>query len=302
MKAGAISCSPDVVSAGRIRAADFVELTKPRIALLALATVVVGAFLASGGAPAPGLLLHVLLGVAFVAGGASALNQLFEHDVDRLMQRTCHRPLPSGRLKPLEVGWFGAALGITGAVYLAVTVNSLTALLAVFTFCTYVFLYTPLKRRTSLNTVVGAVPGALPPVLGWTAVRGTLDIEAGALFLIVFLWQFPHFLAIAWIHRADYSRAGLKMLPTLDACGRLTGRQMVVYSLALLPVSLLPSIMGLVGVYYFFGALILGTTLLASAIAFSLFDKNVQARQLLRVSLIYLPGLLALLMFDLPSW
>lgn len=301
MKAGAIPYVPEVVSAGWLHAADFVELTKPRIALMALATVVVGAFLASAGSPEPRLLAHVLLGVGLVAGGASALNQLLERDVDARMQRTRNRPLPAGRLNPAEVGWFGAVLGIAGVVYLALAVNVLTSLLAAFTLCTYAFLYTPLKRKTTLNTVVGAVPGALPPVLGWTAVRGTLDIEAWSLFAIVFLWQFPHFLAIAWIYRDDYTQAGLKMLPSLDFRGSATARQMVLYSLALLPVSLLPSTLGLAGGFYFFGAMILGTCFLATAIAFCVFDKNTQARQVLRMSLVYLPGLLALLMFDLPT-
>jgi protoheme IX farnesyltransferase len=299
MKAGAIPYTPEAAVAGRVRAADFLELTKPRIALLALATVAVGACVAAGGVPQPWLLVHVLLGVGMVAGGASALNQWMERDVDGRMRRTCGRPLPAGRLKPAEAGWFGMGLGLAGTLHLAFTVNMLTAVLAALTLVSYAFLYTPLKRRTSLNTVVGAVPGALPPVLGWTAVRGTLELEAWTLFLIVFLWQFPHFLAIAWLYRDDYARAGLKMLPNVDGEGRLTARQMIVYSLALVPVSLLPSTLGQAGTFYFFGALVMGVCFLASALAFWAFDKDIQARGVLRMSLVYLPGLLTMLMLDL---
>src|SRR5581483_4310391 len=212
----------------RTRVVDYLELTKPRVAVLVLFTVAIGALLASGGLPHFPVLFHTLVGTALVAGGASALNQLFERHSDSLMQRTENRPLPSGRLQPIEVLTFGAVTGAGGVAYLAVFLHQpLAAVVAGFTFLSYVFVYTPLKRLTTLNTIIGAVPGALPPVIGWAAVRGSLDVEIFALFLIMFLWQVPHFLAIAWIYRDDYARAGLRMLPTVDPDGGITGRQMV---------------------------------------------------------------------------
>jgi protoheme IX farnesyltransferase len=297
MKAGLLT-PPAPAAVTRTRLADYVDLTKPRVAVLVLFTVAAGALLASAGLPDPLALVHTLCGTALVAAGASALNQHLERHSDALMQRTEDRPLPAGRLQPLEVLAFGVALGVGGLVYLAAVGQLLAALVAAVTFVSYVFLYTPLKRKTTLNTLVGAVPGALPPVIGWAAVRGSVGPEAVVLFLILFLWQVPHFLAIAWIYRADYARAGLRMLPVVDRDGVLTGRRMVSYCLALIPVSLAPAVLGLAGPLYFTGAVLLGLGFLACALGFTRAHSPGRARRVLRASLIYLPALLALLLAD----
>lgn len=282
-----------------VKVADFVELTKPRIAVLVLFTVAVGSMLAARGVPDLFLLINTLLGAGLVAGGASALNQLLERHTDGLMRRTENRPLPAGRLQPWEVALFGSLLSVTGLAYLAVTTrHGLAVLVAAVTLVTYVFLYTPLKRRTTLNTLVGAVPGALPPVIGWTAVTGTLDAPVVVLFLIVFLWQVPHFLAIAWIYREDYGRAGLLMLPVVDPQGSITGRQMMSYCLVLLPVSLSPVMWQQAGLFYAVGALALGATFFGAAVGFVRDKNNFQARRVLKASLLYLPLLLALLLME----
>jgi heme o synthase len=280
------------------RAADYLELTKPRVAVLVLFTVAIGYFLA-GGAPDLLALWHTLFGTALVAGGASALNQLLERRSDARMKRTRNRPLPAGRLRPAEVLVFGVLLGVGGTAYLAAALpRPAAALVAAVTFVCYVFVYTPLKRLTSLNTLVGAVPGALPPVIGWVAARGALDLEAGALFLILFLWQVPHFLAIAWIYREDYARAGLRMLPALDRTGGLTGCTMVTYCLTLIPVSVLPALLGGAGWTYVLGATGLGLGFLGCALGFLHTTSLPQARWVVRASLLYLPLLLALLLLD----
>ena len=280
---------------GGSRAADFVELTKPRIAVLVLFTVAAGALLAR---PLElGLLLHTLLGTALVAAGASALNQLLERRSDALMRRTENRPLPAGRLLPGEVFVFGMGLGVAGLGYLALAVRQpLTVLVAAVTFVSYVFVYTPLKKRTTLNTLIGAVPGALPPVIGWTSVTGSLDAPGWTLFLILFLWQVPHFLAIAWIFREDYARAGLRMLPVVDPDGTVTGRQMLLYCLTLLPVSVLPVMFHQAGPVYFAGAFALGLLFLRAVLGFYREKTTRQARKVLHASLVYLPALLALLL------
>jgi protoheme IX farnesyltransferase len=281
------------------RVADYLELTKPRIALMVLLTVAAGALLASAGTPDWGIVGHTLAGTALVAAGASALNQLFERESDQLMRRTENRPLPAGRLAPLEVLLFGVLLGSGGVWYLTMSLHQpLAALLAALTFVSYVFIYTPLKRMTTLNTLVGAIPGALPPVIGWAAVRGSIDPEIGALFLILFLWQVPHFLAIAWIHRDDYGRAGLCMLPVVDRDGAMSGRQMVSYCLALIPASLTPLVIGHAGPIYLAGAILLGVGFLGFAVAFAQARSLLRARAVLRASLVYLPVLLALLLLD----
>ncbi len=281
----------------RSRLADYLELTKPRIAVLVLFTVAAGAWLGKRGDLDLLLLAHTVCATALVAAGASALNQLFERHTDALMRRTENRPLPAGRLQPLEVWLFGLALGLGGLTYLALaTRQPLTVLIAAFTFASYVFLYTPLKRWTTLNTLVGAVPGALPPVIGWTAVHGTLAPEAGVLFALLFLWQVPHFLAIAWIYREDYGRAGLCMLPVVDPDGRMTGRQMVLYCIALVLMSFLPVLLWQAGPVYLAGALVLGALFLRSTLGFLFETTNAQARRVLRASLLYLPLLLALLL------
>jgi protoheme IX farnesyltransferase len=281
----------------RSRVADYVELTKPRVAVLVLFTVASGAWLAGRGDLDLLLVLHTVTATALVAAGASALNQLFERHTDARMRRTENRPLPAGRLQPLEVLLFGLALGVTGLVYLALaTRQPLCVLVAGITFVLYAFVYTPLKRVTTLNTLVGAVPGALPPVIGWTAVRGTLAPEAGILFAVLFLWQVPHFLAIAWIYREEYGRAGLRMLPVLDRTGKVTGRQMVLYCLALVLTSLLPVFYGQSGPVYLIGALLLGVFFLRCTVGFLCDVSNARARRVLRASLVYLPLLLVLLL------
>jgi protoheme IX farnesyltransferase len=296
MKAAVLEQAPPVA---RPRVADYVELTKPRVAVLVLFTVAAGALLASHGMPNWLLLFHTLAGTALVAAGAAALNQYLERHSDVHMHRTENRPLPAGRLQPAEVLVFGAALGAAGVTYLALALpRPLAAAVAALTFLSYVFVYTPLKRVTTLNTLIGAVPGALPPVIGWTAVRGSVGPEVVALFVIVFLWQVPHFLAIAWIYRDDYARAGLRMLPGLDPEGGITGRQMVAYCLALIPASLLPAVLGHAGLLYLAGAVVLGAGFLASALKFTRKSTVGQARRVLRASLIYLPALLALLLID----
>lgn len=283
----------------RSRLADYLELTKPRVAVLVLFTVGIGSLLASRGLPDAMVLLHTLLGTALVAGGASALNQLLERHSDGKMARTENRPLPAGRLGAPEVLVFGTLLGIGGVVYLAVALQKpVAAGVAAFTFLSYAFVYTPLKRKTTLNTLVGAVPGAMPPVIGWTAVRGSLDLDVAALFLILFVWQVPHFLAIAWIYRHEYSRAGLQMLPVVDRAGGLTARQMVGYCAVLMPVSLMPVALGMAGPLYLIGALALGLYFLRATLAFHLHRGEGQARRVMRASLVYLPTLLALLLID----
>lgn len=296
MKSALIAALP---LTARSRAADYLELTKPRIALLVLFTVVVGALLAGGLTVSLGVMIHTLVGTALVAGGASALNQFLERHRDALMRRTEDRPLPAGRLQPVEVLVFGGLLGIAGVVYLALTLRQPTAAgVAALTFILYVAVYTPLKPVTSLNTLIGAVPGALPPIIGWTAVRGDVSNDALALFAIVFLWQVPHFLAIAWIYRDEYSRAGMQMLPVLDPDGRQTARQMTNYCLALVPVSLLPVLNGSAGLIYFAGALLLGLGFFWQSVGFARRVSTTQARRVLFASLVYLPGLLALLVID----
>jgi protoheme IX farnesyltransferase len=283
----------------RPRWLDFLELTKPRISVMVLFTVAIGALLADQTVLDFMQLLHALIGTALVASGASALNQWLERRSDAQMRRTENRPLPAGRLSPTEVAAFGFALGIGGLGYmLAFMTHPLAAVLTGVTFLSYVFVYTPLKRKTTLNTLIGAVPGALPPVIGWTAMTGTLDATALVLFAIVFFWQVPHFLAIAWMYREDYARAGLKMLPILDAEGSATSRQMLLYTLALIPISLLPVLLQGASVMYGFGAVGLGVFFLRSVWGFAATPTQTQARKVLHASLVYLPCVLGLLLIE----
>jgi protoheme IX farnesyltransferase len=298
MSLGALA-PPSPIAAARQRLADYVELTKPRIATMALVTVAVGSFVATPGRVDVPLLIHTLIGTGLVAAGASVLNQLFERNTDALMRRTRNRPLPAGRVTVGEAAILGVTLSAVGIGYLCLLAGVLTCLLAAITLLLYAFVYTPMKRWTSLNTLVGAIPGALPPMMGWAAVRGSIDVEAWMLFLIMFLWQFPHFLAIAWIYREDYARAGLKMLPVVDKQGGMTGRQIIGYTLALLPASLVPGVIGIAGRAYFFGALGLWLAFLSFAVSFALFATQDRARNLMRASLVYLPTLLVFMMLDL---
>jgi protoheme IX farnesyltransferase len=281
------------------RLADYVALVKPRLSLLVLFTVAGGFLMASRGAADWLLLVYTLVGTALVAAGASALNQLLERDTDARMQRTRYRPLPAGRLHPAEVLRFGVLMACAGLVCLATLVNPLTGFLAVVTLATYVFVYTPLKRMTTFNTLVGAVPGALPPVMGWAAASGAINLEAGALFLILFLWQFPHFWAIAWIYRDDYARAGLRMVPVLDrGGGHMTGRLMVHHCLVLIPASLGPVLLHMAGPRYLLGAVGLGVMFLTFAFRFLWQPSDQRARHMLWASLLYLPALLLFLVLD----
>lgn len=278
------------------RLRDYVAIARPRMSLLLLATVAIGACLAAGSAPPLTLLLHAVIGAGLVGTACSAFNQVLERDTDALMRRTEARPLPARRLSPFEVLAFGTVTGSLGLAELAWGANPLAAGIALLTLATYVLFYTPLKRRTTFNTAVGAIPGALPPLIGWAAVRGSLDPAAWTLFAIVFLWQFPHFLAIAWLNREDYGRAGLKMLPVVDA--RLASWQAVNYALALIPVSLLPCLVGSAGRLYFASALWLGLAFLGTAVHFLLHESRAAARGLLVASLVYLPALLGLTWLD----
>jgi heme o synthase len=282
----------------RSRFADYLELSKPRIASMALVTVAAGAIMATVGPVDWTALCQTLIGAGMVAVGASALNQYLERDSDALMRRTESRPLPSGRLQPFEVGVFGVAFGLVGVLFLALAGQRMAASVAALTFVAYVFLYTPMKRVTTLNTLIGAVPGAMPPVIGWVSVRGTIDGEIVILFLILFLWQVPHFLAIAWIYKRDYAQAGLCMLPVVDESGAITGRQMICYCLALVCASLLPLTGGRAGLVYLAGTVILGGVFLACTIAFARRPGLERARSVLRASLVYLPLLLILLLLD----
>jgi heme o synthase len=298
MNAGATALAK-ADSAVRVRVVDYLSLTKARVGLLVLFTVAAGAWWGTRGGLPVAILVHTLVGTGLVVAGAGALNQVIERRRDSLMARTENRPLASGRLLPVE-GWaFGLGLGAIGLVYLLLSLHqALPALIAGLAFVSYVFVYTPLKTRTSLNTLVGAVAGALPPVIGWTAVTGSFAAEAAVLFLILFLWQVPHFLAIAWIYRQDYARAGMCMLPVMDRRGGMTGRQMVGYCLALIPASLIPVLLGRAGGVYLLGALVLGVGFLSFALGF-LRDRSVnRARYVLKASLIYLPALLALLLVN----
>jgi len=282
----------------RRRALNFLELTKPRVVVMILVTTVVGYHLGSQGAGDYLRLLNTLIGIALAAGGTMALNQFLEREVDARMERTRLRPLPDGRLTPIEALAFGAAITGVGVLYLAVAVGLLAGTVTAATVALYLFAYTPLKLRTPLCVVVGAIPGALPPVTGWVAARGELGLGAWVLFAILFLWQLPHTLAIARLHRDDYARAGIRVLPVVDPDGTSTERQIVTGCLALLAVGLLPTLIGLTGRVYFFGALTLGVLFLGCGMAQAISRSVPTARRLLVASLLYLPTLLALMAFD----
>jgi protoheme IX farnesyltransferase len=286
------------VAGTRARAADFVTLTKPRLNLLVLVTTLGGLYLASPEGVAASLLVHTLLGTALVAGGAAALNQVWERSTDRLMRRTRGRPVPQGRLGANEGTWFGVLLTSAGLIELTFGANSIAAAVALATSASYVLAYTPLKTRTSLATLVGAVPGALPPVIGWAAATGDLSLPAWVLFGIVFFWQMPHFLAIAWMHRDDYARAGIPLLPVLEPDGRRTGQQALLYAAALWPVSLLPALAGLADATYLVVATVLGIVFIALSALFARERSIVSARRLFLFSITYLPLLWGALVAD----
>jgi protoheme IX farnesyltransferase len=284
VKTGAVA-----IPAARSRASDFVMLAKPRLNMLVVASSLAGYVMGGGDMSDAMRVVFTVAGTAFVAGGASAFNQVIERSPDSLMRRTRLRPVPDGRLQPGESLVFATALSIVGLLILSAGVNPLSAGVALVTLLTYALIYTPLKRRSSFSTVVGAIPGALPPVIGWAAARDTLSYGGWILFGILFLWQLPHFLSIAWMYREDYARAGFPMLPVIEPDGRSTGRQAVIYCSALLPVSLMPTLVGMATTTYFVGALVLGLLFLALTMKFAGTRAMSDARRLFFGSILYLP-------------
>jgi heme o synthase len=280
---------------------DYIALTKPRITWLILMSTGVGYFFGQGtGATHWILLFHTLIGTGLIASGTAALNQWYERDADTLMRRTAGRPLPTGKMTAHSALLFGIVLSSLGFIELALGVNLLAALLGAFTLASYLFIYTPLKQRSHLSTVIGALPGAMPPLIGYAASHGSLTPEAWTLFAILFIWQFPHFLAIAWMYREDYARAGIRMLPVVEPDGMSTGRQIILYASTLIPVSLFPVLLGMSGKVYLVGALILGGWFLYTGVRVAFDLTNVRARRVLLASIIYLPVIYGLMIFDRP--
>jgi protoheme IX farnesyltransferase len=305
IKSAAIELNTGAITESRVeglsfreRALAYVDLTKPRITFLIVLTAAAGFCLGAKGGLDYLRFTHAMLGIALLSSGIATLNQYMERNLDSLMRRTMLRPLPSGKLAPLEALVFGAGLTVVAEVYLALLVNPLTAFFGLTVIAGYLFMYTPLKTRTTLSTAVGAFPGAMPPLMGWTAATGEVTTGAWVLFAILFLWQFPHFLAIAWMYREDYGRAGIRMLPVVEPEGRITGQQIVAYTVMLLPVSLLPTLMGISGRVYFYGAILLGLLLLASSITAAISKSRQQARRLLLASVLYLPLLFGLMVLN----
>jgi len=276
----------------------YVVLTKPDVTFLVVITTVAGFYLGSTGAMNWALLLNTVLATMLVAGGTAALNQYIEREMDAVMRRTAARPLPSGILRPRDVLVFGVGTILIGALWLAVAVNVLSSLVALATSLLYLGLYTPLKTRTPLSTAVGAIPGALPPLIGWAAARGSLGLGGWVLVAILFFWQFPHFMAIAWMYREDYARAGIRMLPVVDRSGDSTFRQIVCTSAILVWVSALPSVVGMAGKLYFFGALVLGMLLLQVGLWANRSRTNARAKWLMHATVAHIPLLLAWLILD----
>ena len=287
-----------VIALGSTRTADYVALAKPRLNMLVVVSAAAGYAMAGGHARDVLALVSMVVGSGLVAGGASAFNQIIERRADALMRRTRMRPMPDGRLPVRDALLFASVLSGAGLGVLIAGANVLSAVVAFLTLASYVIVYTPLKKRSSLATVVGAIPGALPPVIGWAAAEGALSRGAWVLFGIVFLWQLPHFLAIAWIHRDDYARAGFPMLPVIEPDGRSTARQAVIYAAALFPLSLAPTLVGMTGTLYFVGALVLGLLFLGLAVKFGLTRTIADARRLFFGSIVYLPLLWMLMIAD----
>jgi heme o synthase len=275
---------------------DYVSLMKPELTLLSVFTAVGSAYLASHGSTHYSLLIHTFFGTILIGSAAGVLNQYSERQCDALMKRTEHRPLPSGRIQPIEALVLGIFLGLAGLVYLALCTNWVAFTLALVTLVIYLGVYTPLKRKTPFATIVGGIPGALPPLIGWAVAQGGVSLEAWSLFFILFFWQMPHFLSLAWIYRNDYARAGYKLLTVCDPSCAVTSRQILVYSLALIPAALMPLLVGLTALPYFIGALILSLGFLAFAIRLYLVRTNIAARKLFQASLLFLPVLFFLMM------
>jgi protoheme IX farnesyltransferase len=301
MKGVRVEVAPVPLSMGRRSSqvvADYLALTKPRLNSLVVVTSAAGYYL---GASSPHTVLPMAaaaVGTALVAGGAAVLNQVYERETDALMQRTRLRPLPDRRVTPEDARTFGTLLAAGGIVLLSVSANALAALLALATLVVYLTVYTPMKRRSPLATLIGAVPGALPPLIGWAAANGTVSLGGWSLFAIVFLWQIPHFMAIAWLYRDDYARAGFPMLPVVEPDGRRTGRQAVLYAAALVPISLAPSVVGITGAAYFWTALVLGVGLLWIAARFAVSRTDATARVLFYSSITYLPLIWTAMLLD----
>ena len=280
------------------RAGAYVALTKPDVSLLVLMTTGAGFYMGVRG-PVDWLrLIHTVFGTMLIAAGTAALNHYIERDSDRHMRRTAARPLPSGQLKPTEALLFGVGLAVAGGVDLLLASGALASVLGIITCLSYLLAYTPLKKRTVWATFVGAFPGAVPPMIGWAAATGSLDRGAWVLFAILFLWQFPHFHAIAWMYRDDYSRAGIMMLPVVDRDGSRTFRQIILTAIGLIGIGLLPSLLGLAGVLYFFGALVVSTALLQVCLWAASSKSNVRAKWLMHATVLQIPLLLGLMMYD----
>lgn len=297
MKATAQSLAP-VVPDEKSWFAVYADLTKARLTFLVVLTTLVGFYIGFEGPVNYALMFHAVMGTAMVASGAAALNQLLEREHDAKMRRTCNRPLPSGRLQPSTVMVFGGVCSCAGLIYLALAVNLTTSVIGAVSLVSYLFIYTPLKRVTWLNTAIGAIPGALPPLMGWTAARGELTTEGWVLFAILAFWQLPHFLAIAWIYRDEYAKAGFKMLPVIDPEGHRTARHAVSHTLGLLPISLCPFLFKLTGPVYLAGALVFGMAFLWCAIQFARHLTVPRAKHLFYASILYLPLLLTVMVLD----
>ena len=289
---------------------DYIELTKPRITWLILMSTGIGYFF--GLPQVPGWLaflksihvvslLHTIFGTGLIASGTAALNMWYEREADGQMRRTAQRPLPAGRITAGGALAFGVALSLFGFAELALEVNLLSGLIGLFTLTSYLFLYTPMKQRTWWSTTIGAIPGAMPPMIGYAAAAGRITVEAWVLFAILFLWQFPHFYSIAWMYREDYARAGIRMLPVVEPDGRSTARQIVLFGIALIPVSLIPAMLGMSGPVYVTGALLLGLWFLYSGLRVA-FDRTIlRARKVLMTSVFYLPLIYGLMLIDRPG-
>ena len=289
---------------------DYIELTKPRITWLILMSTGIGYFF---GLPRAGNwwrfvtsiplvpLLHTIIGTGLIASGTAALNQWYEREADRHMRRTARRPLPAGRLSSARALAFGVALSVAGFVELWLGVNLLSGLIGAFTLASYLFVYTPMKQRTWWSTTIGAIPGAMPPMIGYAAAAGAITRESWVLFAILFLWQFPHFYSIAWMYKEDYARAGIRMLPGVEPDCRSTARQIVLYGLALIPVSLLPGMLGMSGRVYLAGALLLGLWFLYAGVRVALERTMARARAVLVASVLYLPLIYGLMLVDRPG-
>ena len=280
------------------RANAYVSLTKPDVSFLVLMTTAAGFYMGSRGAVDWLHLMQTVFATLLIAAGTATLNHYIERDSDRYMRRTASRPLPSGQVQPREALWFGVILSIAGAVDLYFTAGILASALGILTSLSYLLAYTPLKKRTVWATAVGAFPGGIPPIIGWVAATGTLDRGAWLLFAILFLWQFPHFYAIAWMYREDYARAGILMLPVVDREGTRTFRQIILTAVALVGVSLLPAVMGLAGVHYFFGALVVSTALVQVCLWAASSRTNARAKWLMHATVLHIPVLLGLMIYD----